>query len=66
MTATPEHQGSDPGRRRLIVIMAIVGMALIVILGLAAGWLFFFGSEAPEAPTLEDAIKVLMPSASPQ
>jgi hypothetical protein len=31
----------------------------------AAIWIFFFGTPAPAAPTLDDALQVLLPSASP-
>jgi len=41
-------------------------MTDIIVVGLVAAWLFFFGSEAPAAPTIEDAIKVLLPTATPE
>jgi|GEM_PF-4651370 len=67
MTATPETQGTDPGRRRRLIIVAVVVAMLLVIAGLVAAYLFFFfGSAAPEAPTIENAIKGLLPTAPPE
>lgn len=64
MSSTAQPEGSSRNRR--LIIIAVVGIVVIAILGLVAAWLFFFGSEAPQAPTLDNAIKVLLPSASPQ
>jgi len=66
MTATPETRGSDPGRRRRYIALAVVVVGLLVVAGLIVAWLYFFGSEAPAAPTLDNAIKVLLPSSSPE
>ena len=60
MSATPETEQRDGGNRRrwLIVAVAVI-VILAVVLGVIAVWLFFFGSEAPPAPTLNDALQVL-------
>ncbi len=67
MNATPHT--ADPGprrpRRRGYLALAIVVLLLLAVAGLVAAWLFFFAGEAPPAPTLDDALKVLLPSASP-
>ena len=42
---------------------AVAVVAIVVIVGLAAAWLFFLGSEAPPAPTLDDALQVLQSAA---
>ncbi len=66
MNATPTQQPSVTGRRRRrLFIVAVVLVLLLAIAGLVATWLFFFGSEAPPAPSLDDALKILLPSASP-
>ena len=68
MTTTPETHDADRRRRRRWIILAVVVVAvtILAIVGLVAAWMFFFGSEAPEAPTIDNAIKVLLPSASPE
>ncbi len=66
MNATPTQQPSVTGRRRRrLLIVAVVLVLLLAIAGLVAVWLFFFAGEAPAAPSLDDALKVLLPSASP-
>ena len=64
MTPTPQP-AADRVRRRRLVVIAVIVIAVIVVAGLVAGWLFFFGSEAPPAPTLDDALQILLPSPSP-
>jgi len=67
MTSAQPSQPADRRRRRLIVIAIVVlVVAAVVIAGLVAGWFLFFGSEAPPAPTIDEAIKVLLPSAPPE
>jgi hypothetical protein len=67
MTETPQTPGTETVRRRwLILAVVALGIALIAIVGLVVVWLFFFGSEAPAAPTIDDAIKVLLPTATPE
>jgi hypothetical protein len=53
----------DARRRRWLIIIAVAVVAIVVIVGLAAAWLFFLGSEAPPAPTLDDALQVLQSAA---
>lgn len=67
MTQTPTRpagSGPRPKRRWMVIIVIVLAIALVVA-GLVAGYLFFFGSPAPDAPSLDDALKVLRPSASP-
>jgi len=67
MTDKPQTPGTESIRRRwLILAVVAIGITLIIVVGLVAAWLFFFGSEAPAAPTIEDAIKVLLPTATPE
>jgi hypothetical protein len=47
----------------MVIVVGVLGIALAAA-GLVAGYLFFFGTPAPGAPSLEDALKVLLPSAS--
>jgi hypothetical protein len=44
----------------------VIVVAALLITGLVATYVFFFGSEAPPAPTIDDAIRVLLPSAPPE
>ena len=53
-------------RAREAKLSETVCALIIIVAGLAAFWLFFFGSEAPPAPTIEDSLKVLLPSTPPQ
>ncbi len=66
MAATPGVPGADPGRRRRLIAIAVVAAALLIAVGFVVAYLYFFGSEAPEAPSIENAIQVLLPSAPPQ
>jgi flagellar basal body-associated protein FliL len=68
MSGTPEMQDQERVRRRRWIIVGLVAVVLVIVFiaAIAAAWLFFFGSEAPDAPTIDEAIKVLLPSASPE
>lgn len=66
MAVTPGKPETDPVRRRRLIIIAIAAAALLIAVGFVAAYLFFFGSEAPAAPSIENAIKVLLPSAPPE
>ena len=60
MSATPETKERDGGNRRRWMIIAIAAIVILaIVLGVIAVWLFFFASEAPPAPTLNDALQVL-------
>jgi hypothetical protein len=68
-TSSSPPSGGRPGSRlhdrRLL---ALIGLAVLALLALAAAvtiWVVFFGTPAPAAPTLDDALQVLLPSASP-
>jgi Kef-type K+ transport system membrane component KefB len=63
MSTTPQPARSN---RRLAVVLAVLVVAALIVIGLVAAYMFFFGSEAPAAPTLDDALKVLLPSATPE
>ncbi len=71
MTSSPSSQPTEgrPGSRlRDRRLLALIGLAVVVVLVLAAAaavWIVFFSSPAPAAPTLDDALQVLLPSASP-
>ena len=68
MSAAPGSQEAEAARRRRRIIsgiaIAIVVIALLVIGTTVAVWLFFVGSEAPAAPTLNDALQVLQSPAA--
>lgn len=63
--APTQPEPPAPNRRRIIVAVVVIAVIALIALALVAGWLFFFGSDAPAAPTLDDALKVLQPSADP-
>ncbi len=65
MSAAPGMQEQAAARRRRWIIIGIVAlvMALAFVGAVIAVWLFFFGSEAPAAPTLNDALQVLQSAA---
>ena len=62
MSSAPSQPDQPASMRRRIIFIAIVVAAALVILGLVAGYVFFFGSAAPDAPTLDDALQVLLAS----
>lgn len=64
--ATADPPGSRWRDRR---VLALIGLAVLVLLAVAAAlvvWVFFFSDPAPAAPTLDDALQVLLPSAPPE
>ena len=67
MSVAPESAEAEAARRRRWIItgvaIAILVIALAVIGTSIAVWLFFFGSEAPPAPALNDALQVLQSAA---
>lgn len=65
--STAPTQPAQPGshRRRHAIIAGIVVIGLVV-LGVIAVYILFFSSDAPDAPTLDNALKVLLPSAAPE
>lgn len=66
MTTTPPiHPVRRRPSRRSIVLSVAVVVVILMALALLATYLIFFASEAPAAPTLDDALKVLLPSLSP-
>jgi hypothetical protein len=71
MTSTSSSQpsGARPGGRwrdrRVLALIGLVVLALLATAAVAAVWILFFGTPAPAAPTLDDALQVLLPSASP-
>ena len=64
-TAPSQPEQPTSSWRRIIIALLLVAV-VIVVAGLVAGYLFFFGSDAPATPTLDDALQVLLPSASPR
>jgi len=71
MTSTSPSQPSDGragGRLHDRRVLALIGLAVLALLAVAAAlavWIVFFSDPAPAAPTLDDALQVLLPSASP-
>ena len=67
MTAAPDTQEAEAARRRRWIIISVaiaIGIIAVAVIGTTvAVWLFFFGSEAPAAPTLNDALQVLQSAA---
>ena len=62
MSSVPSQPDQPASNRRRRIIVVILVVTALVILGLVAGYIFFFGSDAPDAPTLDDALQVLLPS----
>lgn len=58
MSMTPDRR-TRPAVRRRVIIGGVVAVAVIAVAGIAFGWWFFFGTEAPPSPTLDDALRVL-------
>jgi hypothetical protein len=60
MTTTQGGEtGGQPSRNlRPWIVIGLIVAVIIAVLGVAAVWIFFFGSEAPPAPTLDDALGV--------
>jgi hypothetical protein len=71
MTSTSSSQpsGGRPGSRlhdrRILALIGLAVLALLAMAAVATIWIVFFGTPAPAAPTLDDALQVLLPSASP-
>lgn len=65
MSNPPSVPTESRSNRRVIAIAAAIVLIALIVLGVLAIYLFFFGSDAPDAPTLDDALQVLLPSASP-
>ena len=65
MSAASGSQDADAARRRrrMMAVVAMAVIAIAIIASIIAVWLFFFGSEAPAAPTLDDALQVLQTTA---
>lgn len=58
---------APPSRIDRRVVLAVVVVLAVAAVAVAAFlvWLFFFANEAPAAPTLDDALRVIQPSAAP-
>jgi hypothetical protein len=65
MTTLPP---TEPQKRRLDRRMVALAIAVLIVLAAitaaAVVYVVFFASEAPPAPTLDDALRVLLPSPS--
>jgi hypothetical protein len=61
MTTTQDGRPGTPRRRdlRFWLVLGLVAAIIVVIVGIAAVWFVFFSSQAPPAPTLQDALSVL-------
>ena len=68
MTTTPgaETGDSGSGNRRRWIIIGIVGLIIAGIVVAAAGWYFFYGGTAPDAPTIDNALQQLLPTDPPE
>jgi hypothetical protein len=66
MSTTPPQPTASRPNRRLVIVLAVVVAVTFVVAGLVLAYMYFFGSPAPEAPSLDGALKVLLPSASPE
>ncbi len=65
MSTVPPARTTRRSNRRLVMIVVLAVLAMVAV-GLVVAYLFFFGSEAPPAPTLDNALQVLLPSPSPR
>ena len=50
----------------MLALIGLVILALLAVAAVLAVWIVFFSDPAPAAPTLDDALQVLLPSASPE
>lgn len=64
-------QGSDrddgPTRnlRRWIIVGVVIAVGAIILAALGVWYVFFYDLDVPPAPALDDALKVLLPTATP-
>jgi uncharacterized membrane protein len=67
MTRTPGAETSDAGsgKRKRWIIVGIVVLAIAVVVA-AAGWYYLYGGTAPDAPTIDNALQQLLPTAPPE
>ena len=66
MTTASPQPAAPRSRRRLAIVLAVGILLTVVVAGLVLAWFIFFGSEAPPAPSLDDAVRQLLPSIPPQ
>lgn len=66
MSSTAPQPAPSRTNRRVIVMVALLLVIALVVVGLIVAYQFFFGSDAPDAPSLDGALQVLLPSASPE
>ncbi len=67
MTTIPPAEPSRRGPDRRTVVLAVAALIVLAVIAVAvAVYLLFFASEAPPAPTLDDALRVLQPTPSPE
>ncbi len=68
MTTTPgvETGDSGSGKRRRWIVVGIVVLIIAVIVIAAAGWYYLYGGTAPDAPTIDNALQQLLPTAPPE
>jgi hypothetical protein len=68
MSTTPGTQAGETGsgnRRRWIIIGIVVAIIVGIALA-AAGWYYFYGGTAPEAPTIDNALQQILPTDPPE
>lgn len=64
-------QGSDRddghtrNLRRWVIIGAVIAVGAIILAALGVWYVFFYDLDVPPAPALDDALKVLLPTATP-
>jgi hypothetical protein len=72
MSSTPEAGNGDAGkrdRRRWIIIGIVVAIVAIVIATAVGAYLvydYLYGGIAPDAPTIDNALQQLLPTAPPE
>jgi hypothetical protein len=64
--ATADAPDSRWRDRRVLALIGLAILSLLAVAALLAIWILFFSDPAPAAPTLDDALQVLLPSAPPE
>jgi len=71
MSGTPGTEDGDAGKsdlRRWIIIgiVVAVGVILVAVIGSIVAFNYLYGGTAPDAPTIDNALQQLLPSAPPE
>ena len=65
MTTTPDTEAGDQGSgnlRRWIIIGMVIAVGVIILVAVGT-WFYLFAGDAPPAPTIDDALRLLQTTA---